>query len=178
MLWRRWHRWVALPAALFLMFVSTTGLLLHLEVSRTAAMGAAGAPPPGLPATNLPNGHAVAAMMERVIDEAKQEPDFTVVSVSLSLTPGLVVATAADGIGPEARRIEIDASTGERIVARPDPMERHFFLQDIHAGYRFGWIGRLVSILCGISLLVLAVTGLQIWYDVFRRRKKRNLFWK
>lgn len=178
MLWRRWHRWIALPAAMFLLFVSTTGLLLHLEVARTASLAATGNQPPGLPVADLPDGPTVEAMMVRVFNEARREPNFTVASVSLTFTPGVVIGSAADGIGPDARRIEIDASTGERIAERADPMELHFFLQDIHAGYRFGWWGRMVSILCGLSLLVLAISGLQIWYDSYRRRKNRALFWK
>lgn len=38
---RKWHRWAAIPAGLFLFFVSLTGVLLHLDMMRV------GASPPG-----------------------------------------------------------------------------------------------------------------------------------
>lgn len=179
MLLRRWHRWVALPAALFLMFIASTGLILHVESVWTANVMAQRAAAVRGSTTPLPDDRAIAEMVRRVLDEAKREPGLTTTSISLSFINGRVVGAASDGIGPTSKRIEIDALTGERIVNDGvDPNVVHLFIQDIHAGYKFGWLGRMISILSGLSLLTLAITGLQVWYDAYRRRKTRTLFWK
>lgn len=178
MLLRRWHRWFALPAGLFLLVISATGVLLHIEVLWTANILAGKRAELAAQSAPLPDGQAIGAMMERVLNEAKREPEFSATTISLTFSKGRVVGAAANGIGPDAKRIEIDALTGDRIAPGPDPMALHFLIQDIHAGYRFGWLGRLISIFCGLSVLVLAITGLQIWLDLRRRRKDRALFWK
>lgn len=178
MLLRRWHRWFALPAALFLMLIAATGMILQIEVLWTANMMAKKRAELAAQAEALPDDQAIGTMMGRVLSAARREPGFSVSTVSLAFSQGRVVGTAANGVGPEAKRIEINALTGERIAPRPDPMALHFLIQDIHAGYRFGWLGRLISFLCGLSLLVLTITGLQIWYDIYLRRKDRKLFWK
>lgn len=175
MLLRRWHRWVALPAALFLIFICVTGLTLHWELARNPT------PPPGgaSPAMPLPDKATVGAMVARVMDEARREPGLDVSTVSLTFAPGgRVIGTASAGPSPLAKRVEIDALTGARFPQKPDPFAFRFLLLNLHSGLLFGWFGATVSILCGLSLLILSVTGLQIWFDAYRRRKNRKLFWK
>jgi uncharacterized iron-regulated membrane protein len=107
---RRWHRWAAIPAGLFLFFIALTGVALHVDM--------------------ILSGHA---------------------------PPGSAAPSTA-------------------VPATAQKADYHFILQDLHAGYYFGWTGRITSILAGLSLLVLAVTGLQIWWRM-RRTGQRNLYW-
>jgi hypothetical protein len=64
--------------------------------------------------------------------------------------------------------------------AGPPPGDLHLFLLQLHRGDLFGPVGTWVSILCGVALVVLSVTGLWVYVDLLRRRLKgdrRGLFW-
>ena len=50
----------------------------------------------------------------------------------------------------------------------------HNVLQDIHAGYFMGTTGRILSILLASGLLVLSVTGIVMYVQMFKMRKKVN----
>jgi uncharacterized iron-regulated membrane protein len=57
----------------------------------------------------------------------------------------------------------------------------HGFLQGIHAGYIWGTFGRILSLLAGVALTILSVTGAWVYIDMFRRRAgngNRQIFWK
>lgn len=175
---RRWHRWVALPAGLFLFFVAFTGVLLHLDMMRL------GQNPPGheprrvVPPRPIPTDAELAKMIGWLAEAARNDHSHAVQSLQIDLSGPRIVLLAGAGGPPGTAQIKIDAHTGQRIVDPPPPADFHFVLQDLHAGYFFGWPGRIVSVLCGLSLLVLALTGLQMWWDMRRRRRKPALFWK
>lgn len=175
---RRWHRWVALPAGLFLLFIAVTGVLLHLDMIRL------GQKPPGHdeagPAATapIPSDAELAVMIARLAVAARNETSIKVRVLQVDLSGRDVVLTAGAGGPPGSPQIKLDATTGRRIVEPPPPTDFHFILQDLHAGYFFGWTGRIISVLCGMALIVLAISGLQIWWDLRRRRKKGGFFWK
>jgi hypothetical protein len=175
---RRWHRWFGLPSAILLGFVALTGTLLHVDMIRL------GQKPPGsdhgiqAPPRNLPSDAELEAMVGTLAATARSETDFPVRSLQINLDATHVTLVAADGLAPGSKQIKIDATTGKRIIEPPRPADFHIVLQDLHAGYTFSWGGRIVSLLCGIALLVLSVTGFQIWWDLRKRRKNREFFWK
>jgi uncharacterized iron-regulated membrane protein len=84
--------------------------------------------------------------------------------------------------GPERVTIMVGANGGQLM---PDPRKQdginwHFILQDLHAGYFMGQTGRVISALLGLSLTFFSLSGLWMYYDMFRRRAKqnrKNLFW-
>lgn len=175
---RRWHRWLALPAALFLGFIALTGTLLHVDMIRL------GQRPPGadhgarvLPQA-LPSDTELQAMIATIAASARTYADFPVRSIQINLDATHVTLIASEGLAPGSQQIKIDGKTGKRIVDPVPPVDFHFILQDLHAGYWFGWTGRIVSLLTGVALLVLSLTGLQIWWDVRKRRKDKGFFWK
>jgi hypothetical protein len=175
---RRWHRWFGLPSAILLGFVALTGTLLHVDMIRL------GQKPPGsdhaiqTPPRKLPSDAELEAMVDALTATARSETDFPVRSLQINLDATHVTLVAADGLAPGSKQIKIDATTGKRIIEPPRPADFHIVLQDLHAGYTFSWGGRIVSLLCGIALLVLSVTGFQIWWDLRKRRKNREFFWK
>ncbi|EQB12857.1 PepSY domain-containing protein [Sphingobium lactosutens] len=175
---RRWHRWVAVPAAIFLGLIALTGVLLHLDMIRL------GERPPGAdqearrPRQPIPADADLAAMVVRAATAARAERGLDVRTIQVNLDGPRVTVSAGPGGPPGTPQLLIDARTGQRIVARPPPASFHYVLQNIHAGYVFGWAGRIVSILSGLSLLALSITGIQLWRDMRAKRRKAAFFWK
>ena len=57
----------------------------------------------------------------------------------------------------------------------------HLFLLRLHRGDVLGITGNGLDILCGVCLLILGITGLKVFIDLWRRRLKMNKyapFWK
>jgi hypothetical protein len=53
-------------------------------------------------------------------------------------------------------------------------------VKELHRGDYFGLTGRWISLLCGFSMLYLAVSGAVMYFDLWNRRRKKNkkeLFW-
>lgn len=175
---RRWHRWIAFPSAIFLWFIAGTGTLLHLDMMRL------GQYPPGsgldksMPVRPIPSDAELAAMISRLADAARKDSQLKTQSLQINLTGPRVTLVAGAGGPPGSPQIKLDALTGQRIVDPPPPADFHYILQDLHAGYFLGWVGRILSVLCGLSLFVLSATGLQLWWDMRRRRRRGDLFWK
>jgi hypothetical protein len=177
---RKWHRWISSIAGLFLLFVSATGLLLHADMMVRGVTPTNENPPrPKTTAATLDSGQ-IGAMMAQAVSRARAErPELPVDHVELSLKKGFLISIGAAGQDQEA--IKIDGHTG-RILPPPPrkPKSYHYILQDLHAGYYFGWPGRIISLLLGASLVVLGLTGLKLWFDLYKRRKeagRKGLFW-
>lgn len=172
---RRWHQRLAIAAGVFLFLISLTGVLLHLDMIRVGQHppghgGEGGGPPP--PAPNIPDDAALAVMVQKLAAAARAEPGIPVKSLAIELAGPRVVLVAGAGGPPGSPQIKLDAATGERIVEPPPPMDFHYILQDLHAGYYFGWTGRILSMLCGLAMLVLSVTGLQMWWKLRRPHRR------
>lgn len=175
---RRWHRWIALPAGLFMLFIAATGVLLHLDMMRLGQKPAGSEPAELMPASPLPADTELAAMIVRLAEAARRDPSLKVQSLQINLAGGRPILVAGAGGPPGSRQLKLDAATGHRMIEPAPPTDFHFVLQDLHAGYFLGWPGRILSVLSGLSLIVLAATGLQMWWDMRRRRKKSAVFWK
>lgn len=172
---RKWHRWAAIPAGLILLFVSITGVLLHLDMIIAGQSPPGHEPPMRIAPRALPSNAKLAEMIGKIADVARRHPDQQVVMLTINLSGPRVTLSAGTGGPPGSPEITVDADTGQRIVVPPQP-GYHYVLQDLHAGYVFGWTGRIISVLCGLALAVLAITGLQMWWDM-RRRGKKGLYW-
>ncbi|MBB3925657.1 putative iron-regulated membrane protein [Sphingobium jiangsuense] len=175
---RRWHRWAAIPAGLLLFFVALTGVLLHLDMIRLGQQPPGHGTPVRQAAQPLPSNAELAAMVARVADAARADPALEVRTIQIDLTGPRITVGAGAGGAPGGARLLLDARTGERITPPAPPADYHYVLQDLHAGYFLGWTGRILSILCGIALAILSVTGVQLWWDMRRRGRKKGLYWK
>jgi len=173
---RRWHRWAAIPAAVFLMIVSLTGVLIHLDLWRT------GTTPPTIEIQNyppldpLPPTEDLAKIVTQIADIARDEKGVPVRFISIAMIGGEITAVAGPLPYAAGPHIKMNGRTGERIPPPPQQTSFYVKLQDIHAGYMFGLSGRILSVLCGIALLILCVTGLQVWWDL-KKRGKKGMYW-
>lgn len=145
---RYWHRWAAIPAGLLLFFIALTGVLLHFDMIRVGHAPPGHEPPDSRPVRPLPSNAELGTIIGR-----------------------------AGGDMPGTASLAIDGETGAVLHEAAPPADYHFLLKDLHAGYMWGWTGRVISILTGIALLVLSATGLKLWWDM-RRRGRKGIYWK
>jgi len=168
--WRRWHRWIGLPAALFLLFASTTGLLLAIteffgdeEALREATRGSVSAFTLAAPAqVTEPVTRALAAV-------AVQSAGAPVDKVEIQLKgdePTVAVFTGKPN-GGEDRKFVVSLKTGT--VIRTEPYVDKPFLRRLHSGEFFGDGGLVGAMLWALSLITLTVTGLAIMWRMRRR---------
>lgn len=176
MLMRRYHRWFSFPLIVFVIAVTVTGIYLQ-----AVELIAEGGPEPAPLERTAPDASEIAASIEQAMAIAAQEKvDFPVQKVEVSYrgeSPQIVVSTNRR-IGPS---VTVDMASEEATyVERPPRNLRTIFIL-LHSGKYFGAFGLWVIMLAGLALLVLSVTGIYVYYDMWRRRrkaKKKGLFWK
>jgi uncharacterized iron-regulated membrane protein len=92
--------------------------------------------------------------------------------------------------GNDTRQVIFDASTGRRAsmtepgypyTGFPFGWEEHEFMKKIHRGDALGIPGRMLDVFAGSSLVFLSVSGLCMYLDLRRRRRRAGrsgIFWK
>lgn len=182
---RKIHRWVSLPASLFLLVVATTGVLLQgtqlfggdeaeREKQAAAVSSQTLARTPADVAATI--DRALAAV---VAATGKNAADVRLNGVDLQFraVPPRVVVHAATG-GSEGERFTVDASSGA-ILAREADGES--LLLRIHTGEIFGDAGVFMGLLWGTAMVVLTVTGVWLYWKMYRARASvkgwRRIFW-
>lgn len=175
---RALHRWFGLAASLLLIVIATTGIGLQVERWINQPPEQPGPPPGG------PRPLTVAApgtLVDRAIVAARRaRPDFVYAQIEVrdDARGGAVVLRANGPLGASLIYRGDGALTNG---PRPIDPRWHELLQDIHAGYFAGAAGETVSLLAGMSLLLLGVTGLILHLRTWRRRwgiGRRSPFWK
>lgn len=176
---RNIHRWLAPVPALFMIFIAATGIGLQLDLllSGNSPPGSEPAPSPA----SSPSQAVTPEQMHRMLDvlvraAAAESPSLALNRVQLDFAGPRPQAS----VGRPPDSVKFDLSSGDRIIEPPRPVDLHFILQDLHAGYAFGMPGRLLSLALGVVLLILGVSGLWVYVDMYRRRSRngrRSLFW-
>jgi uncharacterized iron-regulated membrane protein len=174
--WRRWHRWIGLPAAVFLLFVSATGFLLaateffgEAEALREATRDLVSAYPAARPE---PIAQAVTRALQAVQSAAPGSPVDKVDIQLKGATPTISVFTGKP-TGGEDRRFVIDATTG--VVLKTEGYEDKPFLHRLHSGEAFGDGGLVAAMLWAIALCALTISGTVI---LWRMRRKDVTGWR
>lgn len=175
------HRWFGLVSAILLMGIAITAIGLQVDLWITNT------PPPGQAVQNeramkaVPTGAELSAIVEKTAATYRAEnPDTKISTITINFggpNPNVVFGNTRNKEVP----VRINGATGAVIPPPPAKFDWHYFLQDVHAGYIAGLPGRIVSVLLALSLLLLSVTGLQVYLDMFFRRRKlgrKGLFWK
>ncbi len=167
--WRSWHRWIGLPAALFLMFVSCTGFVLAFteffgedEALREATRDLVSPVSVAAPAlVTTPIDLAIATL-------AKTAPDVPIDKVQVQLKGATPTVTIFTGklTGGEDRAYVMDAGTGALI--RVDDYADKPFLTRLHSGEWFGDGGLVAAMFWAAALAVLTISGTVIMWRMRR----------
>jgi uncharacterized iron-regulated membrane protein len=166
--WRKWHRWIAFPATLFLTWAAFTGLALAIteffgpeealrERTRdlvspvtAAAPAAAWEDPIGRAVTTV-NASAPGAPIDKITIQFKGDH------------PTVTVFTGKP-TGGEDRQFVVDASTGT--IDKVESYKDKPLLNRLHSGEAFGDGGLVVALFWATALLFLSVTGLIIYLRI------------
>lgn len=178
---RQYHRWVSILAAIFLLVVSVTGVILQVQklTGEDADAGEhAAAPAVAGSLTTVMTAVEYTALLTRTLDAARSRaPDSPVTSVSLKMD-GSTVQGVVMLPGEPPRQLLVDARSGR--VLGDERRERESLAMRIHSGEILGEPGVVLGILWGSALVILSVTGGWVYLDMYRRRRKaakRGLFW-
>jgi uncharacterized iron-regulated membrane protein len=199
--WRSVHRWVSITAALFLMFVSITGTLLSIDTLALWVYRVVHAPtdspggrlpfPAGMVgdlSTPLPDAE-LPAMLGTTLSAYRANHGVTPIKVlRLRYFSGMPQGVIITG-GDDTRQLVFNAVTGKRAgmtepsypyTGFPFGWEEHELVKQIHRGDALGIPGRLMDLFAGFSLVFLSASGLIMYVDLLRRRRRggrKQLFW-
>jgi uncharacterized iron-regulated membrane protein len=180
---RQYHRWISIVAAMFLLVVSATGVILQVQKLTGNDTDAAehGDKDRGEAAltTAMPSP-AYAALVSRTLDAARTRiPNSPVASITLK-GEGDEIQGIVTLPGDPPRLLTIDARSG-RILSdvRQDPDS---LIKRIHSGAILGEPGVVLGILWGLALVILSLTGGWVYISMYRRRRKASgkagVFWR
>ena len=168
--WRRWHRWIGLPAALFLFFAASTGFLLAVteffgedEALREATRDLVS---PATVGTPLLVTDPVTKAIATVAAQAAGAP-IDKVEVQLKGEQPTVTVFTGKLAGGEDRKFVVDAKTGT--LLRTESYADKPFLNRLHSGEAFGDGGLVGAMFWALALLGLTVSGLVIMWRMRRR---------
>jgi uncharacterized iron-regulated membrane protein len=186
---RRWHRWVSTVIGVFLLVMAATGALLQSQFL-VHGFPPAGASPGGeaVPesAAGPPLDHISAKVGMALAIAARRYPRAGI--DALTLTRRGTAAIAELRINGLAAPAAFDLATGRELPASAPapppagPLDQriHQLAFDIHTGQLFHLPGEVMTLLCGLSLLFLAVSGLWLLARMYLQRSRsgrKGLFW-
>lgn len=166
--WRKWHRWVAFPATLFLIFVATTGMALAIteffgedealrERTRNVVSPVGTASPAAV--WEEPIGRAVMA-----VNAAAPGAPIDRMTVQFKGDHPTVTVFTGKPQGGEDRKYVVSATTGK--IDLVETYADKPLLNRLHSGEAFGDGGLVVAILWAAALLFLSITGLIIYLKI------------
>lgn len=170
---RQIHRWTSLVAALFLLIVATTGVILQVQRLTGDEEDRDRAAPTGLPL------NAYVPMLAKTLEVAHARvPNRPIVSVELQLAgnepKGIVTFPGEPG-----RQITVDPRNGK--VLKDEEHEAESLILRIHSGEILGEPGVVLGVFWGSALVLLSITGFIVYLELYRRRRKASgksgLFW-
>ena len=198
---RSLHRWVSIVAALFLMVVSITGTLLSIDTLALWIYRYIHAPT-GSSFEHLPFPIAMSGDYSSPLPDAKLSTmlgttvsafrasygDTPIKVLRLRYFSGMPQGVIIAG-GNDTRQFVFNADTGKRASMTepgypyygfPFGWEEHELVKKIHRGDALGIPGRLMDLFAGLSLVFLSASGLVMYLDLLRRRRRagrKQLFW-
>jgi uncharacterized iron-regulated membrane protein len=184
--WRKWHRWIAFPASIFLLWAAATGVVVAFteffgeeealrERTRDLVSPVTVQSPPA--AWQEPFARALQAV-------AQQSAGAPVDKVEMQFKGDRPTVTVFTGkpAGGEDRKFVVDARTGA-IVSAESYADKPL-LYRLHSGEAFGDGGLVVSMLWGLALFLVTLSGLVMYLRIWRVRRLhhpatglRRVFW-
>jgi uncharacterized iron-regulated membrane protein len=179
--WRRWHRWIGFPAALFLLFAAITGFIVATteffgeaealrEATRdlTSPVNTRSADP----VWQQPIARALAGAAQR----APGAPIDKITAQFKGNQPTVTIFLGKPG-GGEDKLFVFDAKTGELI--REDAYADKPLINRVHSGEWFGDGGLVFAMFWAIALAILTASGLVIYWTMRRKNPVglQKVFW-
>jgi uncharacterized iron-regulated membrane protein len=175
--WRKWHRWIGFPAALFLAYAAVTGIMVAFtekfgeeEALREATRDMVS--PVTLGGDPSAWQAALAAAFATANDDAGDLPVDRVRIDFKGNAPKIHIFTGKP-TGGEDREFVLDAHSAELLSV--ESYSDKPLIKRIHSGEAFGDGGLVVAMFWGLALAVLTVTGIIIY---LRMRRKNATGWK
>ncbi len=179
--WRKWHRWIAFPATLFLLFAAVTGVITAMteffgaeEALREATRNVVS------PVRTDSAAATWQQPLERALARAASEaPGVPIDKIQIQFKgpqPTVDVFLGKPG-GGEDRRLVVDARSGA--LLRTDTYVDKAFINRVHSGEAFGDGGLVFAMLWGTTLAFLTVSGLIIYLTMRRKNPTglQRVFW-
>src|SRR5512138_371609 len=179
--WRKWHRWIGFPAALFLLWAATTGVLVAFteffgedEALREATRDMIS--PVSVSSASTAWSEPIARAFATAATRANGAP-VDKLEVQLKGPRPTVTMFTGKPQGGEDRKLVFDARTG--LLLSEEAYADKPFLYRLHSGEAFGDGGLVVAMMWGLTLLVLTITGLLIYLKMWRPGQTgvRKVFW-
>lgn len=179
--WRRWHRWIGFPAALFLLFAAVTGFIVasteffgEAEALREATRDLVSPVSTGSDplSWSTPISKAMAA-------SARRAPGAPIDRITVQFKgeiPTVTVFLGKPG-GGEDKTFVFNARTG--VLIKEDAYADKPLINRIHSGEWFGDGGLVFAMFWATALAVLTVSGLIIYWTMRRRNATglQKFFW-
>lgn len=179
--WRRWHRWIGFPAAVFLLFASLTGVLVAFTefFGEAEALREATRDLVSPVSTASADGVVAEAIGKAMATARSTAPGAPIDKIELQFkgeTPTVSVFTGRP-TGGEDRRLIFDLRTGA-LVGNEDYVDKAL-LNRLHSGEWFGDGGLVFAMGWGLSLAVLSASGLYIYWTMRRKNPTgwTRVFW-
>ena len=180
--WRKWHRWIGLPSALFLIFAAITGFLVAFteffgaderlrEATRDLVSPVTVSSPTDAWSTPIARSFASA---HRIVPNAPIDK----IEVQFKGDAPTVTVFTGKPTGGEDRKLVFSAKTGA--LVENDVYADKPFLYRLHSGEAFGDGGLVFAMLWGLALAILGGTGLWIYWTMRGHRPRtgmRRVFW-
>lgn len=169
---RRLHRWVAVPAAIFLISISFTGVVLQLQkLTGEDEKETLSKQPPSYQIDSSLESLGSKLAVAQANTKAKIGPAMlNSVELHLKNKPTFIFHALS---GNEKKKITVNADTG--FVEKIEKDEESFIMR-LHSGEIFGDPGVVLNALWGLAWLFLTITGLIIYWQM--RKKGRQGFGK
>jgi len=179
--WRRWHRWIGFPAALFLLFAATTGIIVAFTefFGAEEALREATRDIVSPMQTNAPTDQwapAIERALRTVTSTAGTLPIDKIELQPKGDHPTVTVFTGKPA-GGEDRKLVVEARSGalRSVEAYADKP----FLTPLHRGEAFGGGGHVMAMVSVLPAMIIHLSGLIGHFVIPRRNLKgiQRVFW-
>ncbi len=179
--WRRWHRWIAFPAAAFLLFAAITGVLVAMNefFGEDEALREATRTLTSPVKTDSPIAAWQNPIAKALVTAAQAAPGAPIDKIQAQFkgqNPTVDIFLGKPG-GGEDRRLVFDAHSGA--LLKTDAYVDKPSINRIHSGEAFGDGGLVFAMMWGTTLAFLTASGFIIYLTMRRKNATgiRRLFW-
>ena len=179
--WRKWHRWIGFPASIFLLFAAVTGVIVAFTefFGEEEALREATRELVSPMTVQAPAAAWEGPLRQAITVAAREAGNAPVDEIRMQFKGDRPTVTLFLGkpTGGEDRKVVVNAKTGALIGV--EAYTDKPFIHRLHSGEGFGDGGLVMSMLWGLSLVALTVTGFIIYWRMRRAGAVglKRVFW-